>query len=126
MLLAGYVLVVALGYASSKVFPLPDNVKALPPRFTPLGGTRPSPLFFVYLTFAFLAFGLGIVGLVGLFCLWRPAPWLFAAGIVAQMMPAVPWYAMTAFDKFLLELQLFLAGVISAITLLGPAKDLFA
>ena len=123
-LLVVYLAVVAFGFACDRLFPLPEAIRAIATqRATRVGWSGFRIL--AYGVFGFVILSVGIIGVVGMFLRWHSAPWLFTFAIIVMAAPMSPWSAMTGPDKMRLELELFLAGFISALTLFGPAKHLF-
>ena len=121
-LLVFYLAIVAFGFSCERFFPLPDAIRSAAEQ-TRAGLSRFRVL--VYGIYGFFTLSIGIAGVVGMFLRWHPAPWLFTVAIIGMTAPLSPWSAMTGTDKMRLELELFVAGFISALTLFGPAKHLF-
>jgi len=125
VLLVGYVAVVAFGFAYERLFPLSEAIRANAAH-KEICARWSKARILTYGICIFVVSSVFAIGVVGMFLLWHPAPWLFTiAGICMIVTPAFPWYAMSGIDKTRLEMEMFLAGFISALTLFGPAKHLF-
>ena len=72
---------------------------------------------------------LAVVGLVGMFLLWRPGFYMFLVAVCIRTIGPPPllgaWYVHTGWSNMFTELGLLLEGVIFAVVFFGPAKHLF-
>jgi len=70
----------------------------------------------------------GIIGLIGMFCFWEPAIYIFTTAIIAKIVlnPTLgEWKAMTRWDQVFSELEILLDGIIITFIFFGPARKLF-
>ena len=70
----------------------------------------------------------GLVGLVGMFFLWRPGLYIFFIAVCVRTLAsplAATWQAVTGWNSLFDDLGLLLEGVIFGIAFFGPAKHLF-
>jgi hypothetical protein len=121
-LVVAYLAIVIFGFACDRLFSLPASVRSISDQARAgLSNFR----VFAYGIYGFVVLGVGIASVIGIFCRWHSAPWLFTCAIIGMAVPTTPWSVMSGPDKMRLELELFLAGFISALTLFGPARHLF-
>ena len=126
LILGAYFLVVllSLGVGHLTEPTIPTQVRELEPIAS--GYTRPMMLALLALIVLFV--GTGIVGLVGMFCLWSPSRIVFLAALLLRVVAspvATTWLVTTAWETVFCELEILLAGVVVTISLAGPAKHLF-
>ncbi len=125
-LLAGYILV-ETSYMLSHFWTaslVPDAVKQLEPSLP----IQSMPLQLLRLAFLLCAVSVGLVGFVGMFCLWAPARYIYLVGVFLKILAApllAPWMVHTGWEHLFAGLEVFLDGAILTLCILGPAKDLF-
>ena len=125
-LLASYILVVALSVLSDfwTASAVPDAVKQLEPSLP----TQSMPLLLLLLGFLLCVLGAGLVGFIGMFCLWAPARFIYLVAVLLKILASpvlAPWMVDTGWESLFGELELFLDGMILTLCLVGPAKELF-
>ena len=120
--LVAYLATVAFGFGCERLFPLPEAIRSVAAQSRAALSRFRVLAYGIYGSVVLLA---GITGVVGMFFRWHPAPWLFTSAVIGAAAPASPWSVMSGTDKMRLELELFFAGFISALTLFGPARHLF-
>jgi len=125
-LLATYALVVILTVASDfwTGSAIPIEVQQLENALP----TQSMPLLLLLLAFLVSVVLAGLVGFIGLFCLWSPARYIFLVGVLFKIVSLpllASWTVTTGWESLFGELELLLDGVILTLCILGPAKELF-
>jgi hypothetical protein len=95
-------------------------------RFIPPHGISPFTVVSFCVVIAVLVAAL--VGFIGMFCFWRPAPYLFLVSVLARILisPLLwTWHVETGWADLIGSLGTMLDGVIVALVFFGSAKDLF-
>ncbi len=126
-MLVGYVIVVALCILSGDwtASVIPDVVKKLEPPLLPQ--THSLPLLLLQGVFVISLLGAGLVGFIGMFCLWSPARYIYLIAIFFKITstPLTLWMVHTGWEELFGEVEIFLDGVILTLCLFGAAKHLF-
>ena len=81
------------------------------------------------LIYLLISIGAGFVGIIGMFCFWRPGRYIFLLSVVMNLFlyPLfLSWRAETGWHFFFSGIELTLEGAILTLALFGPAKHLFA
>jgi len=68
------------------------------------------------------------LGVIGMFCLWPLARYIWIIGLAAFYLGTlllVPWLVLSKWAALLGEIEFLLEGVILVLIFAGPAKDLF-
>ena len=123
-----YVGVVGLNFALGAILGRPDTPRR---KFIPDSLRFQSAAWVISSTAVVTSlFAADLVGFVGMFILWPPAPALFAIGTIG---PTVVWpffvrtgFTRTEWERACTHLEAMIGGFIIAVTLCGPARILFA
>lgn len=87
---------------------------------------------FAMVAFIVLLMGIilaALVGLTGMFLLWRPSRYIFLGAVVFRVfgqLVLLPWLAQTRIESFIDEIGVFFDAFIIVSVFFGPAKELFA
>ena len=132
LLLIGYVLLVAIDLATGSITDSTIPTTVLEAQRTALHGrffSHGISALTVFVVCEVIAMILAaVVGLIGMFFCWRPAPYIFFAAVIARNFayPLMwPWHAEAGWEGFVGSFGIALEGVIFAIVFFGPAKSLF-
>lgn len=126
-LLIGYVVIVIMGFVLDHYSHLviPDAVLKLEPSYA----AESMPLRMVQMVYVPIMAGAGLIGIIGMFCLWSPSRYIFLLGVAMRILGFpffFSWTASTGWSGLVAGITVILEGNILTLTLFGPAKDLFA
>ena len=127
MVLCCYGLVVILGFVAEKFGSLPDHVISAKPNRMDILSRKSKFYLGVFTLTNVLVIGCGVTGFIGMFFLWRFAPWLFVAGIAGKVMlfRTTFWKVRSGLEDMFSEIELLLDGVILTLVFFGPARHFF-
>ena len=128
VILLGSVGLFALSVLLGRILPRPDTT---PTRWIPDLLRSQSRLFILSFFFVFILVSIiGIIGFIGMFVFWSPAPKLYIAATIAKTV-IYPIFAharprRSEWENACGDLEGVLDGIIIAVTLFGPARQLFS
>ena len=125
-LLIGYVVIVIMSFIPELYSHLiiPDVVLKLEPSYVAVAESMPLPLRMVRPIMA----GAGLMGIIGMFCLWSPGRYIFLLGVAMRTLGFplfFSWTVTTGWGVLFSEITVILDGTILTLSLFGPAKHLF-
>lgn len=125
-LLIAYVVVLAMTVIPElyRHLVIPDVVLKLEPAFA----TESTSFTLLKLIYLLLSLGAGLIGIIGMFCLWRPGRYFFLLGVAMKIFSFplfLSWGAATGWSIFFTDIELLLDGTILTLAMFGPAKYLF-
>lgn len=126
-LLIGYGVIVIMGFISDQYSHLviPDAVLKLEPSYL----AESMSLRMLQLVYVPILGSAGLIGIIGMFCLWSPGRYIFLLGVAMKILGAplfFSWGTSTGWSALFTGIAVILEGTILTLSLFGPAKDLFA